>query len=166
MQVALEPLAWAARATLDNLFQLYVHDFSELWIGEPRAELGEDGLFERDSSLADYWTEPNEALLIRADGFIAGFALVNRHAHSGLPLDYSVAEFFVVRKHRRAGVGSAAAALLFAARPGFWEAAVTEKNVAAGRFWRAAIEGAGARDIEIVQGDGERWRGPIFRFRI
>lgn len=167
MQVMLEPIPWERRATLDNLFQLYVHDFSELWAGSARAELSEDGLFELDGGLASYWSEAGaEALLIRADGRVAGFALVDRRAHSGLALDHSVAEFFVVRKHRRAGVGLRAARALFASRPGLWEAAVAAKNVGAQQFWRTTIERAGARDIEVVEGDGERWTGPIFRFRI
>jgi hypothetical protein len=41
-------------------------------------------------------------LLIRADRHLAGFVLVSEWSALGLPLDHVVAEFFVLRKYRRA----------------------------------------------------------------
>ena len=46
---------------------------------------------------------------VRADGHTAGFVLVNRWSALDQPLDYAVAEFFVLRKYRRAGVGTCSA---------------------------------------------------------
>ena len=43
--VTLEPAGREARETIANLFQLYVHDFSEQWAGTDRGELQEDGRF-------------------------------------------------------------------------------------------------------------------------
>src|SRR3954470_7643672 len=103
MRVTLESAA-ARRQTVENLFQLYVHDFSDFWITR-QIDLAEDGRFPPYPPLAAYWTEPTaEPLLIRADGHVAGFALVDRHSHSGLPLDFNMGEFFVARPYRRDGV--------------------------------------------------------------
>src|SRR5947209_454946 len=107
-EVTLEVAAASQRPTLENLFQLYTHDFSDFWVGREDGELEEDGRFPAYVHLDSYWTEPERTpYLIRAGGHLAGFALVNRFSHSGLPLDFAIAEFFVARKHRRGGVGFA-----------------------------------------------------------
>src|SRR3954449_2903537 len=98
--VELEPVGRERRQTLTNMFQLYAHDFSEQWFDRPEGELDEDGRLEEYALLENYWTKPDhEVMLIRVDGRIAGFVMVNDHSHSGLPLDHQIAEFFVTRKH-------------------------------------------------------------------
>lgn len=49
--------------------------------------------------------------------------------------------FFVLRKNRRCGVGTAAAHAVFARHPGILEFAVARKNVSALAFWRRTISG-------------------------
>lgn len=151
------------QAAIANMFQLYIHDFSELWAGEARGELNESGLFDPYPYLGAYWSEPRCApLLIRANGHLAGFALINAHFHSGRDADFSMAEFFVVRKHRRGGVGLTAAQQIFAAHRGAWEVAVAARNVGAHRFWARALTPFAPEETVF---DTEAWRGPIFRFR-
>ena len=76
-----------------------------------------------------------------------------------------MAEFFVVRKHRRRGVATEAVCKILARYPGDWEIAVAERNVAARAFWPRAI-GAAPNVSRLVklEGDGEHWRGPIWSF--
>lgn len=162
-RVELEAAGAERRTLLANLFQLYTHDFSAHWTGRPEGELGEDGRFEAYPWLDSYWNEPDrEALLIRADGRVAGFALVNTFAHSGSATDFSMAEFFVARKYRRLGVGQAAAAAVIGERPGQWEIAVTRGNLAGQAFWRRVV--AGKRGVETHDRADERWDGLILRF--
>jgi predicted acetyltransferase len=164
--VTLDIAAADQKPVLENLFQLYVHDFSEQWHGEPRGEVGEDGLFEAYGHWDSYWTEAGRTpLLIRADGHLAGFALINRFSHSGLPMDFAVAEFFVVRKHRRGGVGFAAATQLLRARPGLWELAVARRNTGALPFWRKVASAIAGPSVEEIDRDDAHWNGPIMRFR-
>jgi predicted acetyltransferase len=153
-------------ATLQNLLQLYTHDFSEFWAGTATGDLGPDGRFE-DYPLDPYWQTPGwRAWLFEADGALAGFALVNDDAHSTLPADHSMAEFFVARKYRRLGVGQFAAHRLFADAPGQWEVAVIRKNVAAQAFWRRAVSTcAAAREVTELDLDDANWKGPVLRFR-
>lgn len=165
--VTLEPAGRDKIVTLTNLFQLYIHDFSEQWFDTPRGELQEDGRFEQPYPLDIYWDEAGaEPMLIRVDGLLAGFCLINTESHSGLPIDYSVAEFFVARKHRRGGVGRAAALAAIGARPGQWEIAVTRRNLVAQPFWRGvAAIAAGGGQVEESDRSDERWNGLILRFR-
>ena len=153
-------------ATIANLMQFYIHDFSEQWAGEARGELELDGRFAR-YALESYWREPERIpLLFRMGGWPIGFALVNRVAPSGRPVDHNMAEFFIVRKHRRAGLGTAAARTIFERYAGVWEVAVTRRNTSAFQFWERTIrEGAVMRDVEMSEGSPPRWDGPVFRFR-
>jgi predicted acetyltransferase len=164
--VELERAGPERRETLANLFQLYTHDFSEQWAGERQGDLGEDGRFAAYPFLDSYWAEADrEPLLIRADGKLAGFALINTFAHSGLPTDFSMAEFFVARKYRRSGVGLAAATEVIRARPGQWDIAVARRNLAAQPFWRRVAAAVAVGGIDELDRADERWNGLILRFR-
>ena len=166
-KVELEPCTRSHRATLDALFQLYTHDFSDQWAGTERGELQDDGRFEPYPWLDSYWTEPaREAFLIRAERYIAGFVLINAFSHSDLPVDHAVAEFFVLRKHRRSGVGRAAALAAIAPRSGQWELAVARRNTGALSFWRGVAAELGSETVEEIDRDNEYWNGPILRFRV
>jgi predicted acetyltransferase len=166
--VTLEPAGREARETIANLFQLYVHDFSEQWAGTDRGELRPDGLFDPYPYLDLYWQEAKRwPYLVLADGHLAGFVLINDFSHSGRPLDFAVAEFFVVRKHRRDGVGRAAARLAIQRRPGQWEMAVSRKNPGAQAFWRGVAAELGAEGtVEETVQDDDLWNGLIVRFRV
>jgi predicted acetyltransferase len=165
-KVELEAISVDRRPALEAMFQLYIHDFSEFWIGLDRGKLLESGQFESDPRLDRCWTEPDRsAWFIRVDGLLAGFALLNRHNPSGLPTDYAVAEFFVVRKHRRAGVGFEAARQLIEARPGQWEIAVVRANVGALGFWRRVAADA-SPEVDEQNLDDDRWNGAILRFQV
>ena len=155
------------RAAVVNMMQLYTHDFSEHWAGRPDGELDEDGRF-AEYDLAPYWREAGHVpLLVRAGGHLAGFALLNRTSHSGESVDRNVAEFFIVRKHRRGGMGTFVAQTILSRYPGRWEAAVARRNLAALAFWRRAISShAQAREIEEIDVTSEAWNGPVIRFSI
>jgi len=165
MPVALMRAGPEQEPVFQNLFQFYTHDFSEFWAGTARGDLPPHGRF-APYPMAPYWTDPAwSAFLIWNDGLLAGFALTNDAPHSGRPTGRSVAEFFILRKHRRGGVGRAAAWALFSTRPGGWEAAIVRKNVAAAAFWRTAVEGAPrASNIEVIDAETAHWNGPIVRF--
>ena len=50
-----------------------------------------------------------------------------------------MAEFFVLRKYRRGGVGTDAARAVFARFPGEWQTRQQFENTGAIAFWRRAI---------------------------
>lgn len=132
------------RGVLENLMQLYLHDFSEF----DSSDVDEAGGY-RYRYLPLYWSEPGRwPFLVRADGNIAGFALV-RHADGR----YQMAEFFVLRRYRRCGVGEEAARQVFARFPGPWLVEELAANTTAIKFWRSVI-GRFAGGFDEVQGPG------------
>jgi predicted acetyltransferase len=164
--VEIVPATTLQRAALENLMQLYIHDFSEHWAGRSEGELHEDGRFAA-YPLNAYWSEASHVpLLIRRGSSLIGFALLNANSHTGRPVDRNIAEFFVARKYRRSGAGTAAAHAVFARYPGQWEAAVARRNVAALAFWRNTIAACPhAFDREEHDINDAHWNGPVIRFR-
>src|SRR6478609_11342972 len=95
---------------LANLLELYIHDLSEIF---PVVQLGPEGRFGYPR-LSSYWSEPEARFpfLIRKHGKVVGFALAQRGSPlSDDPEVLDVAEFFVLRNVRHAGVGARAAEL-------------------------------------------------------
>jgi predicted acetyltransferase len=150
---------------IQNLVQLYTHDFSEYWAGTSRGDLHPDGRFD-EYPLDDYWTRSNwSPLLIWNHRVLAGFSLINDRTHSGLPANRNVGEFFVLRKYRGQGVGRSAIGRIFSRYPGSWEVAVARKNVGGHEFWRKILNGAAeVAGLHEFDSNTERWNGPIFRF--
>lgn len=120
-----------------NLFELYAHDFSEFF----NIRIGPDGRFGY-APLPLYWQEPHRyPFLIRADGELAGFVLVQQGSRiSGAVETWDVAEFFVLRGWRRRGVGLRAACQVWQRFAGPWEVRVQESNTKARLFWQRAVE--------------------------
>ena len=150
-------------ALLANLLELYIHDLSDVF---PNVELGPDGRFGYHP-LPLYWSEPERrfALLIRCGGRVAGFALVTRGSPAVEdPAVLDVAEFFVLRRYRRAGVGRRAAHLLWKSLPGKWTVRVSEGNPGALSFWtRAVVEFTNGAATESTRpGSPNAWR--VFAF--
>jgi predicted acetyltransferase len=136
------------RPVITQLFELYQYDFSE-WSGE---DVEGDGHYGEDR-LPLYWIEPaRHPFLFRVDGHWAGMALVRE----GAPHD--MAEFFVMKKYRRDGVGTEVARGLFARFPGAWQVRQMRANPQATVFWRHAIP--------VPFEDDENDDGPLQRFTI
>ncbi|MBX3445295.1 MAG: hypothetical protein KF765_00965 [Parvibaculaceae bacterium] len=168
IEINVSPARLDEKPVIANLMQLYTHDFSEFWAGTPKGEVDGAGLFPAYPYLDRYWEEESRVpLLLRLGGHVAGFALLNAVSHGGRPVDRNMAEFFILRKHRRGGAGTAAAHAIFDLYPGVWEAAVARRNLAALAFWRRAIAShPRAGDIEEHDIATPAWDGPVIRFRI
>jgi predicted acetyltransferase len=151
----------AEEGTLRNLMQLYAHDFSEVL----PLEVDEMGRFE-EYALDAYWQDARRApFLVRTDERLAGFALVGRGSRLSDDRDvWDMAEFFVLRRYRRARVGTSAAHEIFAAHEGLWEVRERAANGAAIAFWRTTIGAYTAGRFTEELRDDDRWRGPVQRF--
>src|SRR5437773_1835399 len=88
---------------LRQLIELYAYDFSEF----NRADVDADGRYGYAYFDAIWTDDDRHALLFRLADHLAGFAIVR----TGEPHD--MAEFFVMRKYRRSGVGVEAARAVF-----------------------------------------------------
>ena len=161
MDVALVPAGVEQKALFVQLFQLYAYDFTEVTGDDP----GHDGLF-RVPPLDRYWQEPWwRPFLLHVGGACAGFVIVSGRSRRVEGLErWDMAEFFVLRRHRRAGVGTRAAILAFNAFPGPWEVRQMARATAATAFWRKVIDRYTTGQFEEVAWKDDRWRETVQRF--
>jgi predicted acetyltransferase len=125
-----------SKQVIKNLMQFYKYDFSEFIDCNPE----EDGLFAAYPDLENYWNEKNNKFpyIIKKDGQYIGFALVS-YIESGERNYFSIAEFFIMRKNRRKGVGRDVARYIFNLHKGPWEVYQKESNKPAQLFWNKVI---------------------------
>jgi predicted acetyltransferase len=75
-----------------------------------------------------------------------------------------MAEFFVLRKYRRQGVGELAAREIFGRFTGPWEIRQRDANIGAVTFWRRVIDRyTGGQFREVTSAD-DVWQGPVQLF--
>jgi predicted acetyltransferase len=167
MQIDVVPVAVQEAGVLAQLYELYLYDFAER-DGTGR-QVADDGRF-GEADVERFLSMPERsAFLIRVDQKLAGFCMLKRGSRlAGDMGAMDVAEFFVLRNHRRHGVGQAAATLLWQQYPGPWIVRVGAHNQRALAFWTRTV--AGYTDDQytqeaLVQDDGEgveHW--VVFRF--
>jgi adenosylhomocysteine nucleosidase len=135
--VSLELIHRDRASVLHNLFELYVHDFSE----QLPLQIQSSGRFELTPGEV-WWTRDDHfPYLILSQGELAGFALVRRGSRVTSASDVmDVAEFFVLRGARGKGLGTRAAHALFRQFPQTWELRVRRTNPGALQFWVRAAE--------------------------
>lgn len=162
MEVKITAAAPEEETVLANLLELYAHDFSEFF----ELEVGEDGRFGYPR-LHLYWKEPHRhPFLIRADGKLAGFVLLQKRSQiSGDAGVWDMAEFFILRGYRRRGLGMRAAHAVWRMLPGRWEVRAMEQNPGAKQFWQRSVNAFTGETIEavIVDKDDRRWH--VFSFQ-
>lgn len=118
---------------IQNLARFYVYDMTE-YMGWACPENGLFGC--RDDK---FWSdEQNHFFIVRVDGELAGFAVIEG-LEPGKDEDYDVAEFFVLRKFRRKGVGKHVAHTLFDKFRGRWTVRQLVGNLPAPEFWRKVV---------------------------
>lgn len=135
---------------LRNLFEHYIHDMAEWFEIDTRA----DGSYSYDTS--SVWKNNCEAYLAKVENSIVGFAVIGAAVEwLDAVAAHDVHEFFVIRRYRRSGIGTAMANRLWDAHSGEWLVRALEANAAAARFWRRSIasysEGAYEEQIRIVK---------------
>ena len=125
------------RALLERLGELYLYDFT----GFAPWDVGEDGLFDREGWARGLWADPRHtALLLRVGGKPAGFAIVSDQSpFAPGTRTWYMAEYFVMRRYRRRGIGAAVACEVFDRFPGTWHVLQMHDNARAQAFWRRVI---------------------------
>lgn len=138
MQITLCKATEQDKDTIQNLGRFYVYEMSRYCGFLPDWETPLNGLFEcRD--LSSYCEEPERhAFLIKVDGELAGFVLINKIG-STLDVDWNIGEFFVISKFQGKGVGRHVAEQIFNQFPGTWETTQMPENKAAIDFWERIV---------------------------
>lgn len=149
MHVELLPTSIDQLPLIANLYQFYAYDSSD-WEQE---DVERDGRFYVHlAHLQRYWQEPDwSARLILADGFIAGFLLVERSELEGLDA-LEFADLFVLRKYRRLGIGRAVAEQVLCGGER-WLVRFYRQDALAAAFWQQVLSGLPRRVQQIEPGD-------------
>jgi len=130
MHIYLSPARLDDKDIVAHLLEFNAYEFSRFF---DDADLDAHGRFGYPY-LDRYWTESiRHPFLIRVDDRIAGMVLVRE----GEP--HSIAEFLVLPRYRRGGVGTTADRQTFKLFPGSWEVHQIPGNDDAVAFWRRAI---------------------------
>jgi len=133
----LSPVLPTQKHILRHLLELYCYDFSE-YLG---TDVNENGLFGYTYLDAYFEEVDRHAYFIKVADKFVGFVLLNRHFELLQdPSGYAVAEFFVLRKYRRKGIGMQAAKAIFDLYPGAWEVSQMMANMAAVEFWLKVVD--------------------------
>ena len=136
MNISIEPVLKEEKEILKNLLEKYDYEFSQYDLRDVNCL----GLYGYDY-LDCYWTDEKRfPFFIKADGKLAGFAMINDYAELCEDADYIMAEFFVLYKYRRMGLGKTAAFELFRKFPGKWELKRHLKNLISVAFWDNVVK--------------------------
>jgi len=136
MNITIEPISIEQKSVFMQMMELYCYDFSEF----SDDDINEYGYFGYPR-IDDYWNEEGRyPFFIRVDDKLAGLVLVRSCCeHNHLSNPHNIAEFFVMKKYRRKGVGKAAATKIFDLFLGGWEVSQWQNNLPAQNFWKQTI---------------------------
>ena len=147
-------------AVLGNLFEHYLHDMAVWFEFDPK----ESGAYEYPTG--EIWDAGYRVFLLYREEIPVGFALVGSGEEFVRQAEVNdVDEFFVLRRYRRQGLGSAFAAALFDRLPGEWLVRVFARNQDGIPFWRSLIAAyTGSRYSETEhEVEGYGWSYFLFR---
>ena len=155
MDVTVHDATAADLPVVKNLVPYYIYDMSE--------HLGwactADGRFGGCDDLESYWSEPGKlAFVLRAGKELAGFVLILAE-HDDPDVDFSVTDFFLLRKFRGRGAGERVAHQLFERFRGNWKVEQFLNNKPAVAFWRKVIGRYSGGNVQ--QGVGRSRWGPL-----
>ncbi|MBD3922160.1 GNAT family N-acetyltransferase [Paenibacillus sp. PR3] len=150
------------KSILRQLIELYEYDFSEF----NDADVNASGYYGY-TYLDHYWTEEKRrAYLVKVDAQYAGFVLVNDYTHNMVDEDArSIAEFFIMRKYRRRGIGKLVASKVFDTFKGTWVVLQHGNNAVSHHFWTHTINeytGGSYNEHDVTT---EHWKGTGIVFR-
>ena len=158
MRVELIRVEERDKPVLANVVQFYCYDMSPV----RGVEIDEHGQFPY-RYVDHYFVETDRDVhFIRHDGALAGFVMTRE-----LPTtEREMAEFFVMRRHRRAGVGSDAAEQILSLHRSRWVVAFDDANEEAASFWPGVVSRVSSSQVERQQvGPPEhRFHRTILRF--
>jgi predicted acetyltransferase len=135
LQVNIISVTEANRSVLENLYQFYLYEFTNIVNFDVAADgRYPDGLFNHN-----FIGSNHSPFLVKVDEQWAGFVIAENRTSATLNYTMRVAEFFVMHKYRRHGIGRYLAVTLFNRFPGRWKVAALSNNLRAIDFWRTVI---------------------------
>ncbi len=136
MNIELKRVTIEEKEILRNILEKYDYEFSQ-W---DKRDVNMLGLFGYNY-LDYYWTEEKRwVYFIKVDGKLAGFVMViDLPEVHDRETDFQMAEFFVLYKYRRSGVGRQAFFEVLNLHKGRWQLKMHPANIASVHFWNRVI---------------------------
>lgn len=149
MDVQLKEVSVGEKEILRNLLEKYDYEFSQWDLRDVNAL----GLYGYDW-LDCYWTEENRfPYFILVDGKLAGFVMICDYPEvEEEKTDFTMAEFFVMYKYRKRGVGTIAARQAFDLHKGRWGLKRHPHNLPSVYFWNKVISDYTNGNYRLVEG--------------
>ncbi|HEX6004813.1 MAG TPA: GNAT family N-acetyltransferase [Burkholderiales bacterium] len=145
---------------LERLLELYQYELSDIW----HQNLDDQGRYGYDLGRHKEGTRFHAHVALDG-GQYAGFALVAPAAVTRTDGSW-MEQFFVLKRHRRLGAGTALARHVFNCHPGPWEVGQMATNLAALAFWRKVVAEVTAGEFTEVQVTEGWWQGVVQCFNI
>jgi len=149
------------KSVLRQLIELYEYDFSEF----NGRDVNNCGLYDY-KYLDHYWTESGrDPFFVMVNNRYAGFVLVGNHCYLHEAAQArTIAEFFIMRKYRRNGVGKEVAGRIFDMFKGNWEVLQHGDNEPSKLFWKRVIEEYTGGRFKLLNVKTEKWEGQGYIF--
>ena len=139
------------REILANLLEKYEYDLSQ-FEGELADDINERGLYGHYYTDQCWGDKKRWAYFIEADSKLAGFAYINTYSESGDPEhDYYFADFFVMHKYRRNGVGKSAFFQVLDLHKGRWKTGHHPNNAPSANFLAKYIDEYTGGKFEFIE---------------
>ena len=125
------------KCIIAQLYELYTYEMTYL----VDFDINDNGYYGYDD-LPLYWQDPHRhPYLVWVNKKLAGFALVQK----GSPIEtdpdvWDIAEFFIMCKFRKKGIGQFVAKQIWSEFNGSWQVRVWDNNKTAHSFWDTVIE--------------------------
>lgn len=159
MNINIQVAKYSEKHLLRNMLELYAYDLS-IFENKDLNEFGEYGYRYLDL----YWIESKRhPFIIKVNGKLAGFILINKFAYTE-DAEWTVAEFFVLKKYRDRGIGKKSAFYVFDRFPGKWEVRTLNKNLVAKKFWRKTIQQYAPQSMKEFEQGFSDWKHPLWTF--
>jgi predicted acetyltransferase len=149
MNISIIPVSYGDKEVLRNLLELYNYEFSQY----DDTDVNNYGIYGY-RYLDHYWTDDNRfAYFIKVDNKLAGFAMLRGYSNEEKQNNYSIAEFFVMYKYRKMGVGIYVMEYFFNKYKGEWKIGYTPRNKTAKIFWNKVVKKYSNGKYEIITND-------------
>ena len=148
VEVQLERVTESTRQALWNLLQYLLFETSP----SGKNVANEDGSFDY-KYFDNYFTDDNrDAYIVKSKtGELVGFVMINQYLQKA-KTGHSIAEFLVLPRFRRNGVGSEVAKRCFAMYPGHWEVGPADGSDSAYKFWKKVIDDVTKKNNQLEDG--------------
>ena len=135
MNITISMVSKDEEEILKNLLEKYNYEFS-LYEDTDVNNIGLYGY----KYLDHYWTEDGRvAYFIKVNNKLAGFFMIRDQQDNKSEKIHTIAEFFVMYKYRKIGIGTYAMEYIFKNFKGKWQIGYTPRNKTAKIFWNKIV---------------------------